>query len=255
MRATAVPMARQAKSSGGDDHITRAFRFSDLSTYTPKKQFIIRLLDLLFTALIRIIGSTTRFSVEGWEHWEEATRNGRLPIYSFWHNRIVLSTYFWRKRDIIVMTSQSFDGEYIARFIQRFGFGTARGSSTRGGVGALVEMIRFMRAGYATAFTIDGPRGPRYVAKMGAILLAKKTGQPILPFTIHSRRFITIQSWDGFRIPLPFSRAHVRLAEPIFVPDDAGDAELEAKRNELQRALDQIDETPEVRDGVACRND
>lgn len=140
------------------------------------------------------------------------------------------------------MTSQSFDGEYIARFIRRFGYGVARGSSTRGGVGAVVEMVRLMRAGCPTAFTIDGPKGPRYVAKMGAVLLAKKTGNPILPFTITPARFwVARKSWDRFRVPKPFTRARVDIATPILVPDDASEDVLAAKRDELQRALDEID--------------
>lgn len=141
------------------------------------------------------------------------------------------------------MTSQSFDGEYIARFIRRFGYGAARGSSTRGGTGAIVEMVRLMRAGSPTAFTIDGPKGPRYVAKMGAVLLAKKTGQPILPFTISARRFWEAKSWDRFQLPLPFTKARVVIAPPIYVPADAGDDALQAKRDELQQALERINDS------------
>ena len=102
---------------------------------------------------------TARFEVIGWENHEKAEENGGLPIYVFWHDRIFLTTYWWRKRRIVVMTSRSFDGEYIARFIQRFGYGAVRGSSTRGGVGAIIEMARLMRDGCTTAFTIDGPKG------------------------------------------------------------------------------------------------
>jgi lysophospholipid acyltransferase (LPLAT)-like uncharacterized protein len=153
---------------------------------------------------------------------------------------VFLATYFWQKRRIVVMTSQSFDGEYIARFIQRFGYGAARGSSTRGAVGAIIEMTRLMRAGSPTAFTIDGPKGPRYVAKMGAALLAKKTGQPILPFTITARHWEAKRTWDGFQVPLPFSRARVDIATPIYVPADTDDDALEAKREDLQAALDTI---------------
>ena len=145
------------------------------------------------------------------------------------------------------MTSQSFDGEYIARFIQRFGYGAARGSSTRGAVGAIVEMTRLVRAGSPAGFSIDGPKGPRYVAKMGAVLLAKKTGQPILPFTITSQRFWEAKrSWDGFQVPLPFSRARIEIAPPIYVSADTNDDGLEAKREELQATLDQINAQGEV---------
>ena len=138
------------------------------------------------------------------------------------------------------MTSRSFDGEYIARFIQRFGYGAARGSSTRGGTGALVEMVRLMRAGRPTAFTIDGPKGPRYVAKMGAVLLAKKSGCPILPFTITPGKYWHVNSWDKFQVPWPFTKARVVIAPPIHVPADADEEILEAKRDELQLALDEI---------------
>ena len=224
-----------------DETVARAYEFADLSSYPLKKRFLIRAADLTFFLLIKLIGRTIRWQVEGWENWEAATRDVQVPIYTFWHNRVFLSTYFWQKRRIVVMTSQSFDGEYIARFIQRFGYGAARGSSTRGAVGAIIEMTRLMRAGLSTAFTIDGPKGPRYVAKMGAVLLAKKTGQPVLPFTITAQRFWEAKrSWDGFQVPLPFSRARVDIAPPIYVSADTNDEGLEAKRDELQATLDEI---------------
>lgn len=219
----------------------RAYAFADLTRYSFKDRFLIRLADLVFFALIKLIGRTVRFEVEGWEHWEEAASGDNIPIYTVWHNRVFLATYFWRQRRIVVMTSQSFDGEYIARFIQRFGFGAARGSSTRGSTGAIVEMVRSMRAGSPAGFTIDGPKGPRYVAKMGAVLLAKKTSQPILPFTITAARYWSAKkSWDQFQVPWPFTRARVDIARPIWVPADADEKMLSAKRDELQRALDDL---------------
>jgi lysophospholipid acyltransferase (LPLAT)-like uncharacterized protein len=220
--------------------VERAYTFRDLSQYSVKDRLLVRAADLVFYVLIKLIGRSTRFEVEGWEHWEAASGEARIPIYTFWHDSVFLATYFWRRRRIVVMTSQSFDGEYIARFIQRFGYGAARGSSTRGAVGAVVEMVKLMRAGSPTAFTIDGPKGPRHYAKMGAVLLAKKTGHPILPFSITPSRYWAANSWDGFQVPMPFTHARVTIAEPIFVPADADDAVLKAKRDELQRALDGI---------------
>jgi lysophospholipid acyltransferase (LPLAT)-like uncharacterized protein len=225
-----------------DDPVEKAHRFADLSRYPLKKRLIIRTADLAFYGLINLIGRTVRFEVEGWEHWETATRDGRIPVYAFWHEGIFLTTYWWRRRDIVVMTSQSFDGEYIARFIQRFGYGAARGSSTRGSVGAVIEMIRLMRLGQATAFTIDGPKGPRHVAKMGAVLLAKKTGHPVLPVTVTPASYWSLtRSWDAMRIPKPFTAARVAIAAPIFVPPDANESVLEARRGELQEALDGLE--------------
>ena len=226
--------------------IDRAYTFASLSSYSLKDRLLIRSADLVFFILINLIGRTVRFEIEGWDNWEAASRDGKTPIYTFWHNRVFLATYFWRRRRIVVMTSRSFDGEYIARFIQRFGYGAARGSSTRGATGALVEMVRLMRAGCPTAFTIDGPKGPRYVAKMGAVLLAKKTGNPILPFAITARKFWEAKkSWDGFQTPKPFTRARVYIAPPIYVPPDADEEQLKAKRDELQSALDEINHREE----------
>jgi lysophospholipid acyltransferase (LPLAT)-like uncharacterized protein len=229
-----------ASPSRDDERLARAYRFADLSRYSFKERLLIRAADLAFYLVIRLVGPTVRLSVEGWENWEEASRGGGLPIYTFWHDRIFLTLHFWQRRGIVVMTSRSFDGEYIARFIQRFGCGAARGSSTRGGAGALVEMARLVRRGCPTAFTIDGPVGPRHEAKMGAVLLAKKTGQAILPFSVNAERFWQVPSWDRLQIPKPFTRATVRIAPPIRVAADADDEALAAKRDELQRALDEV---------------
>jgi len=243
MQASAEQPFKGTEQTG---KVARAYTFADLSSYSGKQRLLIRAADLVFFILIKLIGRTVRWQVEGWEHWEAASRDGQIPIYTFWHNRVFLSTYFWKQRRIVVMTSRSFDGEYIARFIQRFGYGAARGSSTRGGVGAIVEMVRLMRAGSPTAFTIDGPKGPRYVAKMGAVLLAKKTGHPVLPFTITAKKFWTAnKSWDHSQVPKPFTRVRVDIAQPIYVPSDAGEELLEAKRDELQHSLDAINERGE----------
>jgi lysophospholipid acyltransferase (LPLAT)-like uncharacterized protein len=228
--------------------VSRAYSFADLSVYSFKQRLLIRAADLMFYALIRLIGRTARFEVEGWENHEAATRGGGLPVYAFWHERIFLTTYWWPKRlerAPVVMTSRSFDGEYIARFIQRFGYGAVRGSTTRGGATALVEMARLVRAGCATAFTIDGPKGPPRVAQMGAVLLAKKTGQPVLPVTMALKRYWRIPTWDALQIPQPFTRARVYVAPPIRVPPDADERALQAKRDELQRALDCLNERGE----------
>lgn len=222
--------------------LSKFYQFAPLDGYTLRERFSIRLIDLTFYLLIGLIGKTIRFEVEGWENFQSIEKSGKKPIYAFWHNRIFSATYFFRNRGVVVITSQSFDGEYIARFIQRFGYGAARGSSTRGGVGALVEMIRLMKRGLPTGFTVDGPKGERYVAKSGAILLAKKTGNPVMPFSIETKNHWTINSWDRLRIPKPFSRAKVFIAAPVYVEKDTDDAEIENKRRELQEKLDALNE-------------
>jgi lysophospholipid acyltransferase (LPLAT)-like uncharacterized protein len=222
------------------DKIKNIYRRAPLSAYSFRQRFLIRLADWAFYALISLIGKTLRYETEGWENFEKASSNGNIPIYVFWHNRIFAGTYFFRNRGIVVITSQSFDGEYIARFIQRFGYGAVRGSSTRGGVSALVELIRVMRAGLPTGFSIDGPKGPKYVAKSGACLLSKKTRNPMMPFVVETKNYWELKSWDNLQIPKPFSPVRVFIGEPILVSSTANETEIENKRLELQKTLDEL---------------
>src|ERR1041385_1240580 len=165
---------------------------------------------------ISIIGRTMRWESDGESHLEEIYKSGHRAIFTFWHGRIFPATYFWRRRGIVVMTSMNRDGDAIAQCIRRFGFGTARGSSSRGGFRALAEMARELRKGTDCAFTIDGPRGPKYVAKQGPVLLALKTGAAIFCFHISLQHKIQLKSWDEFQIPLPFTRALVLKEHPIW---------------------------------------
>ena len=207
---------------------------AELDSYGWYKRLQIRFGAALFYLTIRLIGSTIRFETEGMEHFAEVQAAGHVPIYAFWHDRIFLGTYFFRDKGIVVITSQSFDGEYIARFIQKFGYGAIRGSSSRGGVKALVEMVRGMRKGLPMAFTLDGPRGPRYEAKPGAILLAQKTGNPIVPFLVQPRKFWRVRSWDRLQIPRPFTRCLVTVGKPIYVTvDDSVDTTLQELQSRL----------------------
>ncbi len=222
------------------NEITKAYDFESLEKYSFKERMLIRLADVVFFLAIRTIGRTIRWEVEGLDNLRAVEAAGELPIYCVWHDRIFAGTYYLRDRGIAVITSQSLDGEYIARFLKRLGFRTIRGSSTRGGVRALVEMIRRMRDGVAMAFTVDGPRGPRHEAKKGAVILAKKTGNPMLPFTVIPDRFWTINSWDRLQIPKPFTVARFIFAPPIYVGPDSDDARIEEKRVELQASLDAI---------------
>jgi len=211
------------------DQLQKVYEFSSLSSYPLKDRLLIRLADWAFFLLIRLIGLTMRFETEGWENFEAIENAGKLPIYSF-----------FRDLGIVVITSQSKDGEYIARFIKRLGYGAIRGSSTRGGTKALVEMIRAMKQGVPMAFSLDGPKGPRYKAKPGAPLLAKKTGNPLMPFVVECRHFFRLKSWDRMQIPRPFTKVRVIIAEPIYVSPDADDNDLQNSLSQLQLSLDEL---------------
>ena len=190
--------------------------------------------------VIALLGKTFRWQVDGYGHYESIRESGRQPIFAFWHGRILSATCFWRGRGIVVMTSENFDGEWIAKIIRRFGFGTARGSSSRGGRRALVQLKRDIRAGRAAAFTVDGPRGPAGTAQPGAVWLASVTGNPILPFHIEAERYWSADSWDRTQIPRPFSRVAIAIGGAIEIPASREGADLEAGRLELERSLDQL---------------
>ena len=148
----------------------------------------------------------------GLEHLEAVAQSGRQPIMAFWHGRILPATLYFRGRGIVVITSENFDGEWIAGIIERFGYGTARGSSSRGGRRALLQLKRDMAAGHPAAFTVDGPRGPGRVAQPGAVWLAKATGHPVLPFHIEASRHWTLGAGTARRFRSRLPRWRLRSA-------------------------------------------
>jgi lysophospholipid acyltransferase (LPLAT)-like uncharacterized protein len=207
--------------------------------FTLGQRIQITLASWLGYLAVALVGRTLRWETFGWENWEAARKPGKGLIYTFWHREIFGAMWYWRKRGIVVMTSQNFDGEYTARIIRMHGYGAARGSSSRGARGALVEMIKCHRNGLDTAFTIDGPRGPRFVAKRGSVILSKGTGAAILCFHVAVRKaWIFRRSWDRTQFPLPFSRAAMFIAPPIFVSPDADENEQTRKLQEVQSSLD-----------------
>jgi len=200
-----------------------------------------RLISALGFPIIAALGSTFRWRAEGIEHYQKVVDSGRQPIMAFWHGRILPATVYFRKRGIVVITSENFDGEWIAGIIERFGYGTARGSTSRGAVKALVRLKRDMAAGKPAAFTLDGPRGPARVAQPGAVWLAKATGNPIVPFHIESDRHWTARSWDRTQIPKPWSNVAIAIGEPLEVSTESDDEALEQARVTLEARLERLE--------------
>jgi lysophospholipid acyltransferase (LPLAT)-like uncharacterized protein len=190
--------------------------------------------------IIRIIGSTLRWYTENWHILKSIRDGGKKVILAFWHGRIFMATYRFRGQGIVVMISRNRDGEYISRIIRRFGYGVARGSSSRGSHGATVEILRAMEKGQDVGLSIDGPRGPRYVAKPGAAFLAKKSGNPVLPFSISVEKKWMIKSWDHFQVPKPFSRAVVLIGNPVYVNGNASEEEIEMAEAKIQHLLEEL---------------
>ena len=211
--------------------------------FTPRQRLVIFFATWVGYLLIALIGKSHRWKVVGWEHFEGVRERGQRIIYTHWHRCIFPGVWFWRERGMVVMTSQNFDGEYITRIIRLYGYGTARGSTSRGAIRVMVELIRHLRQGKDVVVTVDGPRGPRFVAQPGAVLLAKKTGQPMIGFHLSPEKCYTFRkSWDQFQVPYPFSRIVVLLTPPIYVTAEADEAEMERKLQEMQAAMDRIRE-------------
>lgn len=198
------------------------------------------LVSWLVPAILALIGVTLRVR---W-HWEEGAIQSldeiHPGIFPFWHRCVLPAAWIFRRRNLAVLTSRSLDGEYIARVIKRFGFIPIRGSSSRGAQRGLMEMRSFISEGGGVAFTIDGPRGPKYVAKRGPVMLSRLTGVPITPFYVALERAWVLKTWDAMLIPKPFTRVLIRVAPKILVPADAGDLALDRYQREMQENLERI---------------
>lgn len=199
------------------------------------KRIQVALISSLGYPILASLGSTYKYVVDGLEHLRTAEALGH-PIHAFWHGRILPGALYFKRRGIVVITSENFDGEWIARIITRFGYGTARGSSSRGARKALLQLVRDIE-NRPVAFTLDGPRGPARVAQPGAVWLAKVTGNPIIPFHLEADRHWTLNSWDRTQIPKPFARIALAFAPPVSVPAEADDTAVAAANRDLEHAL------------------
>ena len=214
--------------------------------FTLLQRIQLALVSWVVPAIIAMIGCTLRPKIT----YEDGAISGLDDLYPgifpFWHRCVLPATWYFRRRRIAVLTSQSLDGEFIARVIKRFGFVPVRGSSTRGGQRALFEMDRLLRERGAVAFTIDGPRGPRFVAKKGPVLLARTSGAPMTAFYVAVKNSWVLNTWDGLVIPKPFSRTYVRVARKIFVPAEANEAGMDQCYADMQAALERVTEFAEA---------
>jgi lysophospholipid acyltransferase (LPLAT)-like uncharacterized protein len=196
----------------------------------------------LFSILVRLLFLSCRVvRIEGAENEQKAIdMSGDKVIYASWHQRLFYSIHRLRRRRVTVMISQSRDGEYIARLINWLGLKDVRGSSTRGGVDALKDLVRKMKNGTNGGMIPDGPTGPAREAKIGTIILARMTGAPIVPLAWGADRCWVFNSWDRFMIPKPFARISYCYGEPIVVPHSARTPEMEEYRRLLDERLNKI---------------
>ncbi|MGH9529662.1 MAG: lysophospholipid acyltransferase family protein, partial [Terriglobales bacterium] len=213
--------------------------------FTLKQRILLSLITWAGVAAIRLIAPTLKITIS-FEDGAPAGVEDRPMVLSFWHNCVFPAIYVWRNLGIRVMSSDSFDGEYTGRIIRKFGFVKIRGSSSRRAVRAVLEMRRELANGQTVAFTIDGPKGPKYVAKPGPVLLAKATGTPMVAFHIAIDNPWILKTWDGCMIPRPFSQAFMRVSGKIMVPSNADEGQMEGFHSQLQMSLDRVREFAEA---------
>jgi lysophospholipid acyltransferase (LPLAT)-like uncharacterized protein len=203
---------------------------------------------VLGTGLVSGLFATTRVERVGLEHYHRFKEQGEPVIFVFWHGLLLPLVYYCRNWGAVVLVSEHADGEYITRVIERLGFGTVRGSSTRGGTKGLKGLIRAARAGKDLALTPDGPQGPARVLKPGALAVAQATGLPILPVGVGTSRGWRFKSWDDFLVPRPFSKVRIHFGPPRWVPREADRDTLDRWAREIGADIDALTERANVGD-------
>ena len=195
--------------------------------------------------LIDLLLNTMKIEREGFERVKPIISSGKV-IFAVWHSRILLVTYLYKGLNALAMVSKSKDGEIVARIIQKQGNEAVRGSTKKGGLHALLILIRKIKEENKPSFIVpDGPQGPRCKVQPGIIILAKKTGYPIVPISYSAKKIKVFASWDRFILPFPFTKCRVIYGEPVYVPQNADEKEGKKRlillENELNRITSDVD--------------
>jgi len=194
----------------------------------------------IFVWLLRAWFGTCRVTVHGQEFMDHIKKAGAPAIGSFWHYGVLYILYYFRGESAVAMVSASRDGEYVSRIVEKLGNQTVRGSRKKGGMQAIIKLIRAVREGHNAVLVADGSQGPARVVQAGSLMLASHTGTPVLPMAWSCSRYKRFGSWDGTALPLPFSRIDFFYGDPLLVPPDLKDNELEDYRLELEKRLNAL---------------
>jgi lysophospholipid acyltransferase (LPLAT)-like uncharacterized protein len=213
--------------------------------FTLRQRIILRIIIWAGYWIIRFIGPTLRVCISFEEDAQE-TLEQRPLVASFWHSCIIPATYICRDLGVRVMSSNSYDGEYMGRIIHKFGFVAVKGSSSRNAVRALLGLRRALEDGWTVAFTLDGPRGPRHKVKPGPVAVGRSSQVPLTMFHAAVDNAWVLNTWDRLMIPVPFSRVLLRFGKLIKVPAHANEEEVERYSAELQASLDRVCEFAEA---------
>jgi lysophospholipid acyltransferase (LPLAT)-like uncharacterized protein len=200
----------------------------------------LQVVPTLLAVITKLWFCTCRVNVHGLENRDMVMANGGSGIGSFWHYSFLYSFFHNRKEKVAAMVSASKDGEYISKYLEKFGVQTVRGSRNKGGIGALKGMIRAMRSGYSAAIVADGSQGPARVLQAGCIVLASRSGSPVIPMLWSCNRYICFHSWDRTAIPYPFSTIEFFYGKPLQVPSKISSEEIETYRLILEERLNKL---------------
>jgi lysophospholipid acyltransferase (LPLAT)-like uncharacterized protein len=191
----------------------------------------------LGAAVLWVLGHTWRIDAGGLAEFDARIARGERCVFALWHARMLPLIFTHRHRNAVVLISRHRDGELVSRIVERLGFRTARGSSTRGGEEGARDLLRLARTGALLAITPDGPRGPAEQVKPGLAFVASRAGLPVMPVASAASSAWVFRSWDRFRVPKPFARVVVSYGAPLTVPHDADAATLEAWRDRIEQAI------------------
>jgi lysophospholipid acyltransferase (LPLAT)-like uncharacterized protein len=207
-------------------------------------EFLLKYAPPLGAGYLKLVKATSRYKIDGKENLIAARSVKGAAVWVVWHNRQLGALVLHQDINLGSVISQSFDGELIARVVKRLGHSPLRGSSTRGGTGALKALLRHAKNGFDVSITPDGPKGPRYQVQKGAAFAAIRTGLPVLPLGVAATpKKVFTKSWDNFQLPLPFSTVQIVYGKPLhFKKDDPIDEVQEEIRIALCRATERADE-------------
>lgn len=198
------------------------------------------LAEWLGSWLLGLLCRSLRLRVVGDDILDDLERRHGPICFCSWHALLLVPLYHHRFNDGVVVVSEHADGELIARVLRQWGYGLIRGSTTHGGVRALVQAVRAVRAGHGIGIVPDGPLGPRHIVQPGIVFLAHKSRCPIVPMGFACDRFWEFRSWDRFRLPKPWARAEIRYGQPIIVPPQLDDGAVEHWRLRVQEGIEEV---------------
>jgi lysophospholipid acyltransferase (LPLAT)-like uncharacterized protein len=221
--------------------------YASPNTFTLRQRLTLAVLVPLLHLCIRLLVWTCRFEIRGREHFEERLAAGERSMLALWHEAFIGPLYYFRNSNFHTITSYSFDGELAARVVASFGCEAVRGSTSRGGSEGLSALVAAVRRVPSIGITMDGPRGPRRVAKPGLAILSGRTQTSVVPMASTADRAWRLNSWDRFLIPKPFSRIIIAFGPVIAPPVDDSPEEVERKRCEIETKLNALHAEIEAR--------